>query len=707
LDDKDLYTLIELCNPQSKFMNKIVLNVLALLVAGMAFAQEDSTKAKDLEEVVITTGQYRPQSLKNSVYQVRVITKERIQKQGATKLQDVLNNELNIRFSQDLATGGSNINMLGLSGQNVKILVDGLPMIGRQGFNNEFNINQIDVNSIERIELVEGPMSVMYGADALAGVINIITKKAGSAKISVNARATEETVGKEYGVKGGIHNQYGGVSLRHKKWEIGGGVGYYYFGGFKDSAVGRELIWHWKDQITSNGFLAYNGEKLNIRYRFDGLDEVITNPGNFLIRQEDADDTLAQDQEYLSKRLMHQLQGNYFVNSNLSFQAQSSYSDYRRQVFSTTVSKKTGQFYQDVPERQAYVRFQGLTFRGMAAWKLSSIVSLQPGVDINIETGKGERLTTGLNQVNDYAFFVSSEITPNSRVNIRPGLRFIKNSVYDAPPVIPSINTKFGLTKNIDLRLAYAHGFRSPSLRELYFNFFDANHQLLGNPNLKAETSDSYTGSLSWRNSSLVQGGSKAIFTATLSGFWNDVKNQIDFGATPQDPNILQYINIASFKTRGASLAGTAYYRAFNASLGVSYTGRFNQFAEDDKSLPEFKWSPEVNANIGYSFAKLGLDLNLFYKMTGKLPFYTVISVNNQQVLALSETESYNWMDFTVSKKLFKLFTVNAGIKNIFDITTLNNTLSSSSGTHGSSTASAIAYGRSYFAGLAFNWDKK
>ena len=51
-------------------------------------------------------------------------------------------------------------------------------MTGRQGTSNEININQIDINSIERIEIVEGPMSVVYGADALAGVINIITKKA-------------------------------------------------------------------------------------------------------------------------------------------------------------------------------------------------------------------------------------------------------------------------------------------------------------------------------------------------------------------------------------------------------------------------------------------------------------------------------------------------------------------------------------------------
>jgi len=159
--------------------------VIVLLMTIRASAQNDSVNnVKQLAEVVVT-GQYKPQSVKQSVYQVRTITKEQIQKQAASKLQDVLNNQLNIRFSQDLSTGGSDISMLGLSGQNVKILLDGVPMTGRQGTSNEININSIEINSVERIEIIEGPMSVIYGADALAGVINIITKKAKAEQLSV------------------------------------------------------------------------------------------------------------------------------------------------------------------------------------------------------------------------------------------------------------------------------------------------------------------------------------------------------------------------------------------------------------------------------------------------------------------------------------------------------------------------------------------
>jgi outer membrane receptor for ferrienterochelin and colicins len=682
-------------------MRNIYTLFLSLLIISTAFAQEDTTRARELSEVVIT-GQYKPQSLKKSVYQIRTITKERIQQQGASKLQDVLNTELNIRFSQDPATGGSDISMLGLSGQNVKILVDGLPMVGRQGTSNEININQIDVNTIERIEIVEGPMSVVYGADALAGVINIITKKAGATGFSVTARVQEETIGKEYGIKQGIHNQYAGLSWRNKKWEIGGGVGYNYFGGWKDTAIDRELAWHLKDQITANGFIGFTTGKFNIRYRFDGLDEIIYNPGNFTQRQQDADDTLAYDQEYISQRLMQQLQASYFVNSDLSFQAQASYSDYSRQVFSTQVSKKTGRTNLNPSvSSQSLIEFKGFTFRGTAQYKLSSYVSLQPGVDINLESGEGERLKDGNNKVDDYAFFITSEITPNSKINIRPGLRFIKNSIYDAPPLIPSINTKFVLSKDIDLRLAYARGFRSPSLRELYFNFFDANHQILGNPDLEAETSNSFTGSLSWKKNN----PNNVNFTATLSGFYNDIDNMIDFAISPNNPNVFIYLNIEKFKSRGGTLTGTVAYKGLTASAGLGYTGRYNSFTEQDKSLPSFKWSPEVNSVIGYNFSKIGLGANLFYKFVGKLPYYQLTTVGGQNVIALAQNNGYHLADLTLNKKLFKYFTINAGVKNLFDVSFVNSS-SSSGGTHTSTGARAIAYGRSFFAGLAFNWEK-
>src|SRR5688572_2303979 len=681
-------------------MRKIYTLSFAIALTMIASAQEDTTKAKELSEVVVT-GQYKPQSAKASVYQVRSISKERIQKQGATKLQDVLSNELNIRFNQDVATGGSSITMLGLKGQNVKILVDGMPMTGRQGTSNEIDINQIDINSIERIETVEGALSVVDGADALAGVINIITKKASAAKLLVSAKLHEESIGSEYGIEQGIHNQYVALTWRHNNWEIGGAFGHNYFGGWKDTATGRELVWHKKDQLLANGFIAYHRSKFNIRYRIDGLDDIITNPGNYqTFPDQVSGENLAYDQEYLTNRVMHQLQSSYFVNSDLNFQLQSSYTDYSRQVFSTTVSEQTGKVSLDMGAgKQSVVDFRGFTFRTLANYKLSPTFSFQPGVDINLESGEGERLKSGNNKVNDYAFFATWEITPSKNINIRPGLRFINNSVYDAPPVVPSINTKFVLTKDLDLRLAYANGFRSPSLRELYFNFFDANHQIVGNPDLKAETSNSFTGSLNWKRSTPDQ----VVYTTVLNGFYNDVENLIDFAVSATDPNVFILTNVSDSKTSGISLSSTAKCKQWNLSIGASYTGFYNDYSETDESLPEMQWSPEVNSIIGYTFSKAGLDINLFYKFTGKRPYY---AVNSSQKVVLTEQEGYHMADLTLNKKAFKYLSINAGIRNLFDLDRINSTYVEG-GTHGSNGVRNLATGRSFFVGLSFNWEKK
>ena len=682
-------------------MRKIYTLLVAIALTMIASAQEDTTRAKELSEVIVT-GQYKPQSARASVYQVRTISKERIKQQGATKLQDVLNTELNIRFSQDVATGGSDITMLGLKGQNVKILVDGLPMTGRQGTSNEININQIDINSIERIEIVEGPMSVIYGADALAGVINIITKKAAAAKLSVTARLHEETVGNEYNLsQQGIHNQYAGFTWRHKKWEIGGGFTHNYFGGWKDTASGRELVWHKRDQLMANGFIGYHLSKFNIRYRIDGLDEIITNPGNFqTFPDQVTGEHLAYDQEYLTNRVMHQLQSSYFVNSDLNFQLQSSYTDYSRQVFSTTVSEQTGKTSLDMGTgRQSVVDFTGFTARALMNYRLSKTFTFQPGIDINLDRGEGERLKSGTNKVNDYALFVTWEITPSKNINIRPGLRFIENSVYDAPPVIPSINTKFGLTSNIDLRIAYARGFRSPSLRELYFNFFDASHQIIGNPDLKAETSHSFTGSLNWKQD--VSG--KGVYTAVISGFYNSVKNLIDYAVSANDPNIFILTNVSDSKTAGVNFNSTAKCKQWNVAAGFGYTGFYNDYSATDESFPQMQWSAEVTSTIGYSFKNIGLNANLFYKFTGKRPYY---AVNSNQEVVLTEQEGYHMADLTVNKKIFNYLSINAGIRNLFDVDRITSRYAGG-GTHGSNGVRNLATGRSFFVGLNFNWEKK
>ena len=667
---------------------------LILLIIGPAklLYSQDSLSVKDLSEIVVT-GQPKPQSVKQSVYQVKVIRKDVIQKMGATTLQQVLQNQLNLRFNQDLATGGSNLSMMGLPGQNVKVLIDGMPVVGRQGATNEININQIDIHSIERIEIVEGPMSVIYGADALAGVVNIITKKNDAGKFGVSAQIQEETVGTEYGGDEGIHNQNINAFLNHKKWYVNGGVGRNMFNGWKGDSKDRELIWHSKRQFIGNGTLGYKSRKLQAYYRFDGLDELIKNPSNF-----EGNNPPALDVDYISQRTMHQIQASYLFNHKIDVNAAASYTHFERLVYASLYYPNGDVRAVTTAGLNSLTKINGLSFRASVQYRPFTFLSFQPGIDVNIEDGEGDRIKQGVQRINHFAFYLTSEVKPTRKLNLKPGIRFIKNSVYDAPPVVPSIHAKYVINSRIDVRAAYARGFRSPSVRELYFDFFDATHSIIGNPGLKAEHSNSYTASVQF--SPVLKHGMK--FSTVLSGFSNDVENMIDYSSDPNDP-VTTYININEYKTRGFNLENSFTLKNISAQLGFGYTGRYNNYIKADKDLPEFKWSPELTAKFSYTFAKCGLTANAFYKFTGKLPYYQELANAGGTEIRLLETASYQWADVTLNKKVGKYIIINAGVKNLFDVTSLSNTFTG--GVHSGGDV-PIAYGRSYFAGIAFNWIK-
>ena len=128
---------------------------------------------KNLNEVVVT-GNYKPTGIDKSVVPTRIISLSKLSPLAAQNVADVLKYQANLRIQQDNILG-TGLTMQGISGENVKILINGVPVNGRQ--NGNIDLGQLNVNNVERIEIVEGPLSVQYGTNALAGTINIITKK--------------------------------------------------------------------------------------------------------------------------------------------------------------------------------------------------------------------------------------------------------------------------------------------------------------------------------------------------------------------------------------------------------------------------------------------------------------------------------------------------------------------------------------------------
>jgi outer membrane receptor for ferrienterochelin and colicins len=452
----------------------------------------------------------------------------------------------------------------------------------------------------------------------------------------------------------------------------------------------------------ANGTFGYSNNKVKVWYRLDYLDEDIISRGDV-----NYDNGKATDQHYLTDRYTHQAQAVWQLNKDLSLNGSASYQQYQRITRTTNKDFVTGaETLSADAGAQDVSKFNTIFFRGTAQYTLSPVWSFQPGIEYKRDVASGQRIS-GTPEITDYAAFLSAEIKPVSWMLLRPGVRFSKNSVYDAPPVIPSLNTKFSLAPNLDLRLSYARGFRAPALRELYFYFFDASHSIKGNSNLKAEYSNSFTSSLSWQ----VLQTSPVQLTITGTGFYNAFNNRIDI-ATIGNSDTSTYVNISKFKTTGGTLSGVLNWNNLQINAGFSYIGRYNVYADDESysktsPTPQFAWTPEVNSNITYQFRKVGASLNVSYKYNGVRPVYEeATQTDGTPYIHEVKTAAFHQADITTTKTITKNVTVNAGVRNLFDNTNIRNNSTTTGQAHTTGGILPMWYGRSYFLGLSFNWNR-
>lgn len=653
-----------------------------------------------LSEVVVT-GQFSPQSIRNSIYKVKVINNRQIRQKAATNIQSLLNTEIGVRLSNDMALGETDFEIMGMSGNNVKVLLDGIPMIDR--LDTKQSMSQIDINTVERIEIVEGPMSVIYGTDALAGVINIITKKGaapGGKHLRVGARMQEESIGKEY-------NFFTGKGLHDQNFNVGytfdsglhaaGSFTRNRFGGWEGSSTGRKKQWQPKDQLISGGQIGMSREKYNLSYKLDYLNENILTENDI-----NSASNTTSDKEFIVDRYTHHLQGDFKAADKLKFALAGSYQDYNRRTRTTNIDLNTGKKTLSLNAgEQDETSFAAWFGRFMAVWNLNRQLTLQPGLEVQSDKGEGERIP-GNHRITNTAFFLSAEYTPLQWLVVRPGFRSSFNSAYDAPLAVPAVNVKADLTRDLDLRLSYARGFRAPTLQELYYSFHDSNHNIDGNPDLKAEYSNSYQMTFTWR----AMHDEEIRFTPQLTGFFNDFRDRIVMIENIDNPGYNTYYNIDKYKTAGFTMENNLHWKNLRAALNFSYIGRYNRYAGDenysDENLPLFRFSPEVSANVSYGWDKVA-TFSLFYKFTGKRKEYFS---NSDKSVELRGLDSFNWADFTVSKEICKFITASAGVKNIFGITSVLNTASADGAHGGGAGASQIGCGRSYFVGFLFNLEK-
>ncbi len=644
----------------------------------------------DMLDAVVVTGQYGPQKADKSIYKIDVVGSKQMEQRGVNNLAEALSQETFIRLTTDPSTGTS-LEMQGMGGENVKYLIDGVPIVGRVA--GDIDLSQINMNNVDHIEIVQGPMSVVYGTSALAGVINIITKKNTTNKNMFKLTSFIDNKknynfgfygsvirGKNTITASGNRNMFQGLDIDLNVDE--------------NNASGADRYMEFKPKLVYTADLeyAYSANDFRIKAKTDYMQSELrnyTNPNPFTL--------IAIDNYFITQRSINSITVNDKLSETLSYNIVGAYTYFNRitEDIISDLSELT-----HTPADTTSTTFYNIMTRGnFTLLPQNSKIQYQFGWDINYDKGTGERINEDSAYMTDYAAFVSAQWQVLENLSIQPGFRYIYNTSFNAPPLIdtefltldipliPSINVQWEAIKNLNFRVSYAKGFRAPSLKEMYLNFVDVNHNLKGNPDLNAETTNSYNASLGYKIKL-----DKYLIKIEPSVFYNDGKDAITLIVTDPEANAAETTNLGGRRTSGLNFnVALVYFVGLNLSAGYSLTGESYDYSGDEVWTPVINYS-NYTFNAKYKFDKLELVLMANYKLYGETPGLSVSPSTGEYYNVF--TEQYSDLEFTISKQFYKdKLNLVVGGKNLFD--------NYSSRTYGYEDGrefiSPINYGRTYF----------
>ena len=650
----------------------IISTIILLLFFKQNFAQNqvnDSLITENLSEVVVTA-QYVPQSIKKSIYKIRIINSDDIKALGATNLRDLLYHELNLEVFQESAFAGTGIEIQGVSQENIKILIDGVPIVGR--LNGTIDLNQIVLDNIDHVEIVEGPTSVYYGTDAMGGVINLITKKSELEKYSSSFQTYLESIS--------TFNLSGNAGFTKNENTVNFGLGRNYFDGYQvDENISRKTDWGSREQYFGNLTFQHRFNKGNFKYSAKYFTEELTNLGE-ITPQNNAIDYVSNTRRFENVLSINtQLSKVNFIEGIVSL------SNYKR--IKKTLLTDLSDNSQDLIEKQTdTTKNETIFVKGQFSHvNKNHNLNYSIGFDTNIETIKGARIKNETQKMNSYGLFGSINFILFENLKVQPGARYTYNNVYGSI-VSPAINLKYQINENNQILASYAKGFRAPSLNQLFLDFAVGPFLILGNENLEAENSHNII--LSSQHQIKIN-GQKLIIEPSI--FYNDIDNLITL--SPIVNFTREYINVDINKTRGGKIQlGYEPIQNIKIKAGFSVLSKYNAFT-NDYNTEDYIVTNNLNASINYTFKRIATTFNLYYKHTGEEIGYFVDK--SSEDLVKTELSPYNLLDFTAFRSFYKdRINITLGIKNILNETNLENIVSSTSEVINSQ---SFLYGTSYF----------
>jgi len=696
--------------------------LLMLLVFGLnqLLAQSNLDSIQKLETVVITA-QFSKQSIKKAVHNVVVITSKDIEQQAGNNLADILNQNLNINITPNAKTGKSEVSLFGLDGQYFKILQDGIPMVSEDGFGNNIDLTQVNLDDVKQIEIVEGSMGVSYGANAVSGIINIITKTNTQNDWDFSMTSQEETVGDEYEwwqkgrhiqsfsiANGSFDNIYfsAHVSRNDFKGYLGEKKGKNYIK--NDGYRGYE--WLPKEQLTANTSLKYSQKNFNVFYKFSRFKENVHAYDATVNRFYNSDagyyERTALDTDFKVDRYAHNLNLNAKLFNRIDFSFANAYQTQHRKnreyTYDLITRKSDDTAFSEYLYRDSF--FSKATFSNFSN---NENYDFQFGLEFTNEKGFGSFVASIINTVDikeemqNFDTFISAEILVNDKISLRPGFRYSYQSVFDNQ-IAYSLNTKYRFKNNLDWKNSLGSSFRTPNYDELYTYFVDSNHNVTGNKKLIPEKSLSFFSHLSkkWHKNN------SNISSKLQLGFLS-VTNRIDLAIVSTTPLLAyQYINIDRYKSVNLTSENVLRHKGLKFKLGATYYGISKILTDTNNAKDDYLFSLQLNTNISYKVSKISTLLALNIKYNGaENEFVQRTNTANETVFVKGKTEGHTWADFSSKTSFFgKKLEATLGIRNLMNIKRINSTAFSGGNVDSANSHSLLmGYGRSYYLKLKYN----
>lgn len=623
----------------------------------------------NLEQVVVTATRTQ-KALKDAPVITQVITSENITNRGIENVKDVLEQDIpGLEFKR--GGFGTDIKMQGLDAKNILILVDGERLAGETG--NNVDYSRLNSDNVERIEIVKGAASALYGSQAMGGVINIITKKP--------KKKLEISFSSKYAQYNEIN--YPDLSYDDEKYSFKKNLDLPNLN--VNASVGFNLKRiSGRTDFSAKTFDAYQlYDKKAITKEFTNIDTVIYDAKNpFALGINGYKDySISQKLKFrFSKKLDFQLNGSYYNHDEYDFVPDNVFQNYEDVSFGGKVNYAFSKdnsvvfsYHQDVYRK--YDFYEKLDEKS----KNYENTFINPKLVSNINIGKYQKLTSGLEYLSDEllsdkfstdnlenkkaitsVFFIQDDVSINKRLSFIAGGRADYHTVFGVY-ISPKLSAMYKF-KKLSLRGNYSKGFRSPSLKELYMDWPIAWFVIKGDENLQPETNNYFSASAEY---------TKDWLNTSATVYTNFLKNKID-GVWENGQTVYQYVNVSEATINGVEfLAKIKFLKHF--LLRGAYS-----FLHDERpqgELPSSASPHSGNLGLSYHYTKKRYDLNvnLTSIIIGAKDYAVKEFINyqgqNVEGIYSVHFDAYSIWKLAVSQKIINGINLTLGIDNIFDYT--------------------------------------